>query len=139
MKKKIILLLSIILFITLLTLRVFFNINNLIFISEENKKELMNVLEIQDAPSFKLISKNNHYLGFGSTPNCYKLKFEISIEDYDKNNLKYEDVDNENDIPLIDIHYKMQKDEDTYICIVKTSDQNEHTKILYNKILDALK
>lgn len=139
MKKKIILLLSIILFITLLTLRVFFNINNLIFISEENKKELMNVLEIQDAPSFKLISKNNHYLGFGSTPNCYKLKFEISIEDYDKNNLKYEDVDNENDIPLIDIHYKLQKDEDTYICIVKTSDQNEHTKILYNKILDALK
>lgn len=139
MKKKIILLLSIILFITLLTLRVFFNINNLIFISEENKKELMNVLEIQDAPSFKLISKNNHYLGFGSTPNCYKLKFEISIEDYDKNNLKYEDVDNENDIPLIDIHYKLQKDEDTYICIVKTSDQNEYTKILYNKILDALK
>ena len=139
MKKKIILIFVLILIIIILLSNFWYSNNNLVFISEENKKELMNVLEIEDAPSFKLISKNNHYLGFGSTPNCYKLKFEISIEDYDKNNLKYEDVDNENDIPLIDIHYKLQKDEDTYICIVKTSDQNEHTKILYNKILDALK
>lgn len=139
MKKKIIILLSIILFITVLTLRIFFNRNNLIFISEENKKELMSILEIQDATSFKPISKNSEFLGFGSSPNCYKLKFEISKEDYEKNNLNYRDMKDEIDIPEIDIHYKLKKDDTTYICVVRTSDQNDYTKILYNKILDALK
>lgn len=136
MKKKIIL--TFILIIIILLSNFWYNKNNLIFISEENKKELMNVLEIDDAPSFKPISKKSEFLGFGSDPNCYELKFEISIEDYEKNKLNYEDIKNENDIPEIDIHYKMKKDDSTYICVVRTSNQNEYTTKLYNDILNVL-
>lgn len=137
MKNKIILIF--ILIIIILLSNFWYNKNNLILISEENKKELMSVLEIEDAPSFKPISKNSQYLGFGSGPNCYELKFEISIEDYEKNNLSYNDIKDENDIPEIDINYKMKKDSTTYICVVRTSNQNEYTTKLYNDILNALK
>ena len=61
MKKKIILIFVLILIIIILLSNFWYSKNNLVFISEENKKELMNVLEIEDAPSFKPISKNNHY------------------------------------------------------------------------------
>ena len=138
--KKIIKIVSIISFIILIVaLKITYDKNNLVFISEENKKELMNVLEIEDAPSFKAISKNSEFLGFGSGPNCYKLKFEISKEDYEKNNLNYKDIKDENDIPEIDIHYKMKKDYTTYICVVRTSNQNEYTTKLYSEIINALK
>ena len=137
MKKKIILIFVLIIIILLLNFG--YSKNNLVFISEENKKELMNVLEIDDAPSFKPISKKTEFLGLGSGPNCYKLKFEISKEDYEKNNLNYKDMKDENDIPEIDIHYKMKKDDNTYICVVRTSNQNEYTTELYSEIINALK
>lgn len=134
---KIVLIIScIILFVTL---NIICDRNNLVFISEENKKDLMDVLKIEDAPSFRPISKNSEFLGFGSGSNCYKLKFEISIEDYEKNNLNYRDMKDEIDIPEIDIHYKLIKDDTTYICVVRTSNQNEYTTKLYNAIINALK
>lgn len=137
--KNIIKIVLIIFFIILfVVLYIIYDRNNLVFTSEENKKELMNVLEIQDALSFKPISKKSEFLGFGSGPNCYELKFEISIEDYERNKLNYKDIKNENDIPEIDIRYKMKKDDSTYICVVRTSNQNEYTTKLYNDILNVL-
>ena len=134
---KIVLIISrIILFVTL---NIIYDRNNLMFISEENKKDLMEVLKIEDAPSFKPISRNSEFLGFGSGPNCYKLKFEISKDDYEKNNLKYRDMKDELDIPELDIHYKLKKDDTTYICVVRTSNYNEYTTQLYNAIINALK
>lgn len=132
MKKKIIVFIFIIL---ILILSFLYSRNNLIFISEENKKELISVLEIEDAPSFKPISKKSVYLGTGSSPKCYELKFLISIEDYEKNNLNYKDKDTTE----LDIHYKIKKNDNTYICTVRTSNQNEYTTQLYTKILNALK
>ena len=134
---KIVLIISCI--ILFLTLKIIYNRNNLMFISEENKKDLMNVLKIEDALSFKPISKNSEFLGIGTTSNCYKIKFEISIEDYEKSNLNYRDMKNEIDIPEIDIQYKLKKDDTTYICVVRTSDQNEYTRKLYYAIINALK
>ena len=46
--------------------------------------------------------------------------------------MNYKDIKDQNDISEIDIHYKMKKDDNTYICVVRTSNQNEYTTKLYS-------
>ena len=65
----------------------------------------------------------------------YELKFEISVEDYEKNSLKYRDVDTDE----LDIHYKTMKNENTYLCTIRTSTYDENTTRLYKEISDSLK
>ncbi len=99
---------------------------------EENRKELMNVLEIKDAPSFKPISIKTLLIPMPGPSAAYELRFEISIEDYVKNNLKYRDGDSAE----LDIDYKIKKSKNTYLCIIRRSPYIEK---LYREILNAIK
>ena len=99
-------------------------------ISTEDKQELMLLLGIEKADSFSPISISKVDLGWGDTSECYVLKFEISIEDYDKNALNYKDMDTTE----ISLNWKEKKDEKTYICYVREWEYNEYRKDLFNEM-----
>ncbi len=86
-------------------------------ISEDTKKELLELLEIEDAPSFKYIHKKrvSTYCHF----NCYELKFEISKQDYEKNELKYGESWQE---IYFACHYIEKESNGTYTCVVRYDD-----------------
>lgn len=104
-------------------------------ISEDTKKELLELLEIEDAPSFKYIHKKR--ISTYSDFNCYELKFKISKQDYEKNELKYGEAWQE---CLFACHYIEKESNDTYTCVVRYDDNaNEefykrlrNIKIKYN-------
>lgn len=86
-------------------------------ISEDTKKELLELLEIEDAPSFKFIHKKR--ISTYSDFNCYELKFKISKEDYEKNELKYGEAWQE---IYFACHYIEKESKDTYTCVVRFTD-----------------
>lgn len=86
-------------------------------ISEHTKKELLELLEIEDAPSFKYI--HTKYVSTYSHFDCYELKFKISKEDYEKNELKYGEAWQE---CLFDCDYIEKENSDTYTCVVRRTD-----------------
>ena len=66
---------------------------NLKHVLQENKQDLMSLLDIKNSSSFYPISIKPVDLGLGDTTGCYELKFEISIDDYNDNSLNYKDGD----------------------------------------------
>lgn len=127
MKKKS----SIILLLVVITILIIVIINNKkIDISEQGKQELMLLLGIEKSSSFLPISITNVDLGFGDTSECYVLKFEISIVDYNDNLLNYNDTDTTE----ISLNWKKKKDEETYICYVREWEHNEQRKDLVEKL-----
>lgn len=116
--------------IVLVVINIFYKNNNLKFLSLENKNKLMSILEINEAQSFYPIYKKYNGGFHGSDPNYYEIKFEISIEDYEKNNLNYKE-ESYYDV-LIDCRYKEKKDENTYICILRAS--NLQNRELYDQV-----
>ena len=130
MKKFLFAIVGIILLVILIQFSIYYSNNNLKYISEENKIKLMNVLGINESSTFNPIYKKYNSGFHGSDPDYYEIKFEISIEDYKKNDLVYyEDSTYE---VLVDCHYKEKKDDSTYICIVRAS--NVHNKELFDNI-----
>lgn len=130
MKKKrkiaIILIIFVIILIVLLV-----NNNKTINMSEEDKQELMSILGIENSSSFLPISINQVRLDWKhSSSECYLLKFKISIEDYNKNSLKYKD----NDTSEVSLNWKEKKDEQFYICYVREERLNDYRKELYNEL-----
>jgi len=109
---------------------VFYKNNNLTFLSIEDKNKLMTILEIENSESFNPIYKKFNGGFHGSDPDYYEIKFEISIEDYEKNNLVYYE-ESYYDI-LTDCHYKEKKSENTYTCVLRVS--NIQNKELFDKI-----
>lgn len=112
-------------------INIFYENNNLIFLSSKDKKELMEILEIEEADSFYPIRKKWCSTGFhGSDPNYYEIIFEISIKDYEKNKLNYSEESYYE--VFIDCRYKEKKDKNTYTCILRVSEiYNEE---LFNKL-----
>lgn len=90
--KKFILTLIIVLFLILFIIIgiIKFLYTSLIDISENDKNELMNLLEIEEALSFTPLYKKL-IPGAHARESAYELKFIISKEDYIKNGLKYSD------------------------------------------------
>ncbi|HJJ12894.1 MAG TPA: hypothetical protein OIM48_06320 [Clostridiaceae bacterium] len=128
MKKNAIIIILLII-ITVLII-VIINKNNKINISEQEKQELMLLLGIEKSSSFLPISIYNINLGFGDTSECYVLKFEISIADYNENLLNYNDTDTTE----ISLNWKEEKDEETYICYIREWEYNEQRKDLFEKL-----
>lgn len=128
MKKNAIIIILLII-ITVLII-VIINKNNKINISEQEKQELMLLFGIEKSSSFLPISIYNINLGFGDTSECYVLKFEISIADYNENLLDYSDTDTTE----ISQNWKEKKDEETYICYVREWEHNEQRKDLFEKL-----
>lgn len=130
MKKFLFAIVGIILLVILIQFGIYYSNNNLKYISEENKIKLMNILEINESDSFNPIYKKYNSGFHGSDPDYYEIKFEISIDDYEKNDLVYyEDSTYE---VLVDCHYKEKKDDTNYTCIVRVS--NVHNKELFDII-----
>lgn len=130
--KKYIKILCIILVVFLLGfINVFYQNNNLTFLSSKDKEELMEILNIKEADSFYPIRKKWSSTGFhGSDPNYYEIVFEISIEDYERNKLNYQEISYYE--VLIDCHYKEKKDKNTYTCILRVS--NLYNEELFDKL-----
>ena len=130
MKKLLFIIVGIILLVIVIQFSIYYSNNNLKYISEENKIKLMNVLGINESSTFDPIYKKYNSGFHGSDPDYYEIKFEISIEDYKKNDLVYyEDSTYE---VLVDCHYKEKKDDTTYTCIVRVS--NVHNEKLFDNI-----
>ncbi len=130
MKKKIIITIVLIILVIICVILVIRDINNQTISLGEDKQELMDILGIKDAPSFLPISIKTVDLGIGDTSECYIFKFEISIEDYNKNSLNYNDIDTTE----ISLNWKEKKDEETYICYVREWEYNDNRKELFNEL-----
>ena len=90
MKENVKIICIIIIFILLWFIIIFFNYNNLVFLSSKDEKELMELLQIEEAESFTPIRMKRCSTGFhGSDPDYYEVKFEISTQDYEKNHLNF--------------------------------------------------
>ncbi len=89
----------------------------------------MELLEIKEAETFTPINVkfNSDFRGDGE---YYEIKFEISKDDYNKNNLEYNE-ESYYDM-LIECKYKETKDENTYICIRRVSEM--YNEELFEKI-----
>ena len=71
-------------------------------------------------------------MDYGSDENYYEVKYEISVEDYEMNDLKYGE-ESFYDV-YMDCRYKEKKDNITYTCIRRVSKIGN--KELYKKISD---
>lgn len=130
MKKKAIILVLLIIVIVILIILIIGNNKKIKNISEEDKQSLMSMLSIENSLSFLPISISKENMGFGDTSECYTLKFEISIEDYNANSLNYKDIDTTE----ISLNWKEKKDEQTYICYVRKWEYNEYRRDLFNEL-----
>ena len=128
MKKNAIIIILLII-ITVLII-VIINKNNKINISEQEKQELMLLLGMKNLHLFYQFQFPDINLGFGDTSECYVLKFEISIADYNENLLNYSNTDTTE----ISQNWKEKKDEETYICYVREWEHNEQRKDLFEKL-----
>lgn len=108
----------------------YFNDNNIIKVSYTDKQKLMQLLYIENSSTFLPISISTVDLGIGDTTECYELKFEISIEDYNENSLNYKDIDTSE----ISLNWKEKKDNQTYICHVREWENTENRKDLFNEL-----
>ena len=96
--------------------------------TEDMKKELMIVANINESKSFNpILIQFNDVLGPNYYSN-YELKFEISKEDFEKNNLSY----NENQVysTLTDSSMHEEKDKNTYTCYIKCTKPVNETKYI---------
>lgn len=99
--------------------------NNLENISEETRIEIMKIVGIEESKSFKPIYLKSYIGDFrDNSTNGYELKYEISKEDFEKNNLHY--TEGEFYDTLLDCAKCEEKDNNTYICYIKRTP-------LYNK------
>ena len=104
----------------------------LLYIYEKNtddKQAIMDILEIKDAGTFKLIYVKPSFELQTNDGSYYEIKFEISLYDYKNNNLNYSE---EPYTELLECSYKELKDENTYMCIRRIS--NLYNEELYDKI-----
>ena len=129
MKKKTIILVSLIIVIVIFIILIIGNNKKIKNITEEDKQSLMSMLSIENSLSFLPISISKENMGFGDTSECYTLKFEMSIEDYNANSLNYKDIDTTE----ISLNWKEKKDEQTYICYVREWEYNEYRRDLFNE------
>lgn len=129
MKKKLIIPIFLIIFAVILIILTMTN-NKKLDILEEDRQELMLLLGIENSSSFLPISITKENMGIGDNAECYILKFEISIKEYNENNLNYKDIDTTEN----SLNWKEQNDENTYICYVREWENNEYRKELFNKI-----
>lgn len=90
----------------------------------------MKVLKIENASTFVPLEIKRGDLGFGDTTLEYILKFEISKEEYEANELKYSDIDTTE----ISLNWKEEKNENTYICYIREYEYNENRKELFNEL-----
>lgn len=95
--------------------------------TEDMKIELMDALDIKESLSFTPISL--HFTNpFGAEyHNYYELKFTISKDDYEKNHMSYGEED------LEALSYGLsreQKDENTYLCTAKVT-EDFHNEMFY--------
>lgn len=96
-------------------------------ISEDSKKNLLELLEIEDALSFKFIHRKK--VKYDAPFHCCELKFEISKQDYEENELKY----GESYLELeFDCNYIEKEENDIYTCVVRRTDQ--YNKEFYTKL-----
>lgn len=130
MKKRNIIIVSVIALLLLIVLFILFR-PKIVILEEEDKNEILSVLTIQDAPSFKFLGIETENLGFGDSTKCYTLRFELSIEDYNKNNLHYYDGDS----AALSDNFRIKKDDNTYICAVREWEYHtEERKPIYEEI-----
>ena len=129
MKKKTIILVSLIIVIVIFIILIIGNNKKIKNITEEDKQSLMSMLSIENSLSFLPISISRENMGVGDTSECYTLKFEMSIEDYNANSLNYKDIDTTE----ISLNWKEKKDEQTYICYVREWEYNEYRRDLFNE------
>lgn len=129
MKKKLIITMLVLVFVIILIILIMNN-NKKMNILEEDKQELMLLLGIENSSTFLPISVSTVNLGFGDTSECYILKFEMSIEDYNANSLNYKDIDTTE----TSLNWKEKIDNENYICYVREWEYNEYRKDLFNKL-----
>lgn len=131
MKKKILIIISIVIALTLIIIN---NIGkgNLKNISDEDRTELMKVLKIEKSSTFLPIQIKKNDCGLGDTTLCYTLKYEISKEEYEANKLKYSDIDTTE----ICLNWKETKDENTYTCYVR---DNEWTSVNRKELFEKIR
>ncbi len=98
-------------------------------ISKEGQKELMSVLEIKNASSFKFVHIKLIYSH--GLERCLELKFKISNEDYEKNGLKYGEAFEE---VLLDCNYIEKEKNGIYRCVVRRTNTNNYE--FYRKLND---
>ncbi len=129
MKNKYVKSVAIIVFIFIIVGVIIFEVfkenNNLENISEETRIEIMKIVGIEESKSFKPIYLKSYIGDFrDNSTNGYELKYEISKEDFEKNNLHY--TEGEFYDTLLDCAKCEEKDNNTYICYIKRTP-------LYNK------
>lgn len=129
MKKKLIITMLVLVFVIILIILIMNN-NKKMNILEEDKQELMLLLGIENSSTFLPISVSTVNLGFGDTSECYILKFEMSIEDYNANSLNYKDIDTTE----TSLNWKEKIDDENYICYVREWEYNEYREDLFNKL-----
>lgn len=134
MKKKLIITMLVLVFVIILIILIMNN-NKKMNILEEDKQELMLLLGIENSSTFLPISVSTVNLGFGDTSECYILKFEMSIEDYNANSLNYKDIDTTE----TSLNWKEKIDDENYICYVREWEYNEYRKDLFNKLKELKK
>ena len=85
-----------ILVICLIILKIVINNTNLIFSNEEEKRELMKVLDIEESTtSFQPIYYETKRLEWTSHDEMKILVFKISKDDYERNHLEYNEESND--------------------------------------------
>lgn len=124
-KISLIIILFILIIVGTIIIEVFNENNNLKDISEETRIEIMKLVGIEESQSFKPIYLKTYIADFrDNSTNGYELKYEISKEDFEKNNLHYE----KSSIyyALTDASKCEEKDSETFVCHIKRTP-------LYNK------
>ncbi len=117
--------------ICLIILKIIINNTNLIFSNEEEKRELMKALDIEEnTTSFQPIYYEIKRLELTSHEEMKILIFKISKDDYEKNHLEYNEESNNS---LIYEKSKVDK-ENNYICKIKTSGLLDSQKAEYEEL-----
>ena len=124
-KISLIIILFILIIVGTIIIEVFNENNNLKDISEETRIEIMKIVGIEESQSFKPIYLKTYIADFrDNSTNGYELKYEISKEDFEKNNLHYEKSSIYD--ALTDASKCEEKDSETFVCHIKRTP-------LYNK------
>ena len=117
-------------------IQIFKENNNLKDISEETRIEIMKIVGIEESKSFKPIYLKSYIGDFrDNSTNGYELKYEISKEDFEKNNLHY--TEGEFYDTLLDCAKCEKKDENIYICYIKRT--RLYNKEICDKFANILK
>lgn len=117
-KISLIIILFILIIVGTIIIEIFNENNNLKNISEETRIEIMKLVGIEESQSFKPICLKTYIADFrDNSTNGYELKYEISKEDFEKNNLHYEKASIYG--ALTDASKCEEKDSETFVCHIK--------------------